>query len=303
MIRRLRMIPGISSVAVLSIAIVVLLSGCGGLAKAAPSHVTKSAFGPLVAGVAPVNGVAALRPQPMGQATLTWDPTTNNTLTVALSATGLAPANPGAYHSDPYPATLNMGSCMQPGKDGHALNAITADKYGVGNSTTAIKGVAGGIPAKGFYIALNAPSAANQQGATLACANIINPKPSTTEKQTVKAWLHGMPQGHGGEGAYGGARLTLSGTTLTVNLFLAGLVPGSKHDAHIHSGSCEKQGPVVHNLETVVADANGRAQVETTIKGVQSIPGTWYIHVHNGTDLTTQAGFQPIACGNIFTRS
>ncbi len=291
-----------SSVAILSIAIVVLLSGAGA-ARAVTLHVTKGAAVPLVSGASPVSGVAGLKPQPMGQATITWNPTSDNTLTVDLAPTGLSPANPGAYHSDPYAATLNTGSCMQPGQVAHELNAVTADKYGAGSSSTTIKGVAGGIPAKGYYIALNAPAAANQQGAMLACANIINPKPSTTEKQTVQAWLHGMPHEHGGEGAYGAARLSLDGTTLTVKVFLGGLAAGSKHDAHIHSGSCEKQGPVVHNLETIVADADGRAQVETTVKGVETIPGNWYINVHNGTDLTTQAGFEPIACGNIFTRS
>jgi hypothetical protein len=301
MIRRLRLTAGMSSVAALSIAVVVTLSG--GAARAATSHVTKNVSGPSISRVAPVNGIAALRAQPMGQANLTWDPTSANTLTVTLSATGLVPANPGAYHSGPYAATLNTGSCMQPGNVAHQLTAITADKYGAGSSTTTIKGVAGGIPARGFYLALNAPAAANQQGAMLGCATIINPTPSTTEKQTVKAWLHGMPQGHGGKGAYGAAHLSLSGTTLTVKVFLGGLVPGSKHDAHIHSGSCEKQGPVVYNLETIVADADGRAQVATTIKDVESIPGTWYINVHSGTDLTTQAGFQPVSCGNVFTRS
>ncbi len=301
MIRNLRLTPSIGSVALLGIAIVFLFSGAG-VAEAAAAHMTRSAAGPLVSGAAPAKGVAGLRPQPMGQATITWDPTSGNTLTVDISATGLSPAS-SSYHSDPYPATLNTGSCKQPGKVAHDLNAVTADKYGAGSSATAIKGVAGGIPAKGYYIALTAPAAANQQGALLACADIINPTPSTTEKQMVKTWLHGVPHEYGGEAGFGGARLTLDGTTLTVDLFIAGLAPGSKHDAHIHSGSCEKQGPVVHNLETVVADANGRAHVETTIKGVTSIPGDWYINVHNSTDLNTQAGFQPIACGNVFTRS
>src|SRR5690348_8474998 len=115
MIRRLRLTPGMSSVTILSIALVVLLSGCGA-AGAASSRVTKSAAGPLISDTSTVNGVAGLRPQPMGLATITWTPTSDNTLTVDLAPTGLAPANPGAYHSDPYAATLNTGSCQQPGK-------------------------------------------------------------------------------------------------------------------------------------------------------------------------------------------
>src|SRR5579871_3511473 len=106
MIRRLRLTSSMSSIAVLGIAIVVLLSG-GGAAQAA-ARVTKSVSGPLVAGAAPVTGVAALRAQPSGLATLTWDPAADNTLTVDLAPTGLSPANPGAYHSDPYPAELAL---------------------------------------------------------------------------------------------------------------------------------------------------------------------------------------------------
>jgi hypothetical protein len=302
MVRSWRFPPSIGNVVILSVAIVFVLSGYGGVAKAAALHPTKSASGPAASGASTLTG-AGLRPQPNGPANLTWDPTTLNTLTVTLSPTGLAPATPGAYHSAPYPASLNVGSCQQPGNVMQELDAVTADQYGAGASTTIIKGVAGGIPAKGWDIALNFPAAAHQKGGVLACANIINPLPSTSAKQTVKAWLHAMPAAEGGKAAYGKARLSLSGTTLTVNLLLGGLVPGSKHDSHIHAGSCEKQGPAVHDLETVTADAKGRAQVEMTIKGVETIPGNWYIPVHNGTDLTTQAGFEPIACGNVFTRA
>jgi hypothetical protein len=243
-----------------------------------------------------------MAPQPNGSAELTWDPGNDHTLTVALSLAGLAPMNPGSYPSAPYPATLGSGDCQHQGSMLHQLAAVTADRYGAGSSATTIKGIAGGIPARDWYIALHAPAAGNQ-GASLACANVINPKPSTTEKQSVKARLRGVPHEQGGEGAHGKARLSLSGTTLTVTLSLVGLAPGSHHDAHIHSGSCAKQGPVVHPLETVVADSSGRAQVVTTIQGVQAISDNWYIHVHNGTDLKTQAGYQPIACGDVFVRS
>jgi hypothetical protein len=185
----------------------------------------------------------------------------------------------------------------------HKLDAVTADQYGAGNSATTMKGVEGGIPARDWHIALRAPAAANQQGTVLACAPVLNPNASTTQKQTVKTILHGMAVGHNGQGAAGAAKLTLTGTTLTVTVALAGMAPGSKHDAHIHSGSCAKQGPIVHPLKTITADADGRANVETTIQGVKSIPADWYINIHDGTDLNSQEGFQPIACGNVFAHS
>ncbi len=307
MMRTSRLTHSVGSVALLGVAIVLFLSGCGGTAQSV-------AFQP-GATVPSVMGIALMTPQPSGSADLTWDPTNNDTLTVALSVTGLAPRNPSSYPSAPYPATLGMGSCKTQGAVTHQLTAVAADQFGAGASASTIRGVAGGIPAKDWYIALRSPAPADH-GAVLACANVINPTPSTTQRQTVTARLHGMPHDMsdmgddmgddmmgGGAGAHGMARLELSGTTLTVTLYIAGLAPGSHHEAHIHTGSCARQGPVAHDLNEVVADADGHAQVKTTLQNVQSIPGNWYIHVHTGTNLRTQAGYQPIACGDVFTRS
>ena len=302
MLHRLRLTSSIGTSIVLGVAIIVLLSGCGGAAKANALPLTQGVPAQTPSPTPTAVGVAPLLPQPLGPATLTWDPTNGNTLTVNLSVTGLAPASPANYASAPYPAEIGSGSCQQPGKVVHQLNAVTADQYGAANSTTTIKGVTGGIPAKDWYVALRAPAAANQQATLLACGPVLNPTPSTTEKQTVKTVLHGMVL-RGGEAAAGAAKLVLNGTTLTVTVAIAGLAPGSKHDAHIHSGSCAKQGPVVYPLETITADANGRANVVTTIHGVKAISNDWYVHIHNGTDLTTQAGYQPIACGNVLAHS
>jgi hypothetical protein len=50
----------------------------------------------------------------------------------------------------------------------------------------------------------------------------------------------------------------------------------------------------------VVADASGKSISTTTIKNVSSIPGKgWYVNVHYSTNLTTQTGFDPIACGDV----
>jgi len=68
----------------------------------------------------------------------------------------------------------------------------------------------------------------------------------------------------------------------------------------IHAGSCESQGAVVYPLKTVVSDALGKANVTTTIANVSSIPSSgWYVNVHHSTDISTQTGFDPIACGNV----
>ncbi len=53
-------------------------------------------------------------------------------------------------------------------------------------------------------------------------------------------------------------------------------------------------------LNNVVADGNGNATVTTVVNDVEFIPTTgWYLNVHRSTNLSTQTGFDPIACGNI----
>lgn len=300
MLHQLHLISYQNRLTALSVALLFFLSGCGGVAQGAALQPTSTPSAPAATNTPTAIGYAVLAPQPSGTATLTWDPAGNHALTVTLAVIGLAPAHPSSYQSAPYPAVIGMGTCQQRGSVVNDLTPVTADQYGAGTSTTAIQGVTGGIPTKGWFLALQSPGAANQR-AVLACTNILNPTASPTSKQTVKMNLPGLTHDQGGQAALGKARLVLSGTTLTVTLTLDNLAPGSQHEAHIHAGTCAKQGPVVHPLPTVKADASGRAQVKAVIQNVQSIPGDWYIHVHNGAEVTTQMGYQPITCGDIFT--
>ncbi len=88
---------------------------------------------------------------------------------------------------------------------------------------------------------------------------------------------------------------------LTVNILLLGLVPDSKHPAHIHVGSCAKAGNVVYPLQDVIADETGSGSSTSVIKNVtDGIPTTgWYINVHNGPGMSPENQFAPISCGNI----
>lgn len=299
MVHRLRLTRSYGSFALLGVVIVFLLSACS-TAKGAAQQPTATAPA-ATATVAPTAvGYALLKPQPSGEADLTWDPATDNTLTVDLAVAGLAPANAAAYKSAAYPVTISGGTCQQPGNVIHQLGDINADQGGAAKGTTAIKGVEGGIPAKGWNVIIHAPGGtAAKPGAALGCAPVLNPNAPATEKQSVKALFFDMSQMHNGVGTYGKAKLTLTGTTLLVEVALIGLAPGSKHDAHIHSGTCQAQGPVVHPLNVITADSSGKADVKTTIEGVNAIPPDWYINIHNGTDLNTQAGFDPVACGDV----
>lgn len=109
-------------------------------------------------------------------------------------------------------------------------------------------------------------------------------------------------------GRSGHAQLTYNPATkqLTVSVFMSGLAAGSRHAAHIHSGSCQVQGPVVYMLPDLVADAAGVASVKTTFSITSPPPATgWYVNVHDGNmnDILQngQPGplFQPLACGDV----
>jgi hypothetical protein len=129
----------------------------------------------------------------------------------------------------------------------------------------------------------------------LAACSPVNNSVTANQSVTASATLKHGPTGR--------ADLAWdpSSQTLMVELSMTGLAPNSRHPAHIHAGSCRNAGKVVYPLQDVVADAHGVATVTTTISNVMSgIPATgWYINVHNGPELTSEAESMPIACGEV----
>jgi Cu/Zn superoxide dismutase len=84
--------------------------------------------------------------------------------------------------------------------------------------------------------------------------------------------------------------------TTKVSLMLSGMVAGSKHAAHIHTGSCVNQGGVAVPLPDVVAGADGSGSSEKVIQ-TGSIPAAAYVNVHQkGSDEGVGGG---ISCGDI----
>jgi hypothetical protein len=207
---------------------------------------------------------------------------------------GLAP-------NSTHPSHIHTGSCSNQGNVIYPLQNIAVDAHGVGMATTMVS-VPNGIPASGWYVNVhNGPGLSpSDQFLPIVCGDVSNSNTSTTAPQSVHLTLSAAPGASAGETVSGTAQLSLTGTTLTVTLTLSGLEPNSAHAAHIHAGSCESQGAVVYPLTSVVADASGNATVMTTINNVSSIPSSgWYVNVHHSTALSTQTGFDPIACGNV----
>jgi hypothetical protein len=95
--------------------------------------------------------------------------------------------------------------------------------------------------------------------------------------------------------------------TVSVTVDAFGLSPGA-HAAHIHSGTCASQGPVVDMLQDFTAGADGVISHETrTVTGVTAFPATgWYLNLHQGDSASIlDAGgqptifFRPLLCADL----
>jgi Cu/Zn superoxide dismutase len=289
----------------------LILAGCGGKSatnttasvnNGLSQHATAS---PSVSAGA-TKATATLKRQPVGNANLSWDPT-DHMLTAQLMLTGLAPSSVHPVHIDEGSCSSRSSSTPSSGngtstatKALYPLVNATADSHGVINTSSKVS-VPTGIPAKSWYLEVyNGPGlSAADQAMPIACGDIVNHDTSLRSSQSAQVPLQ-APANAANQDAQGTAHLSLSGHTLTVQLTVTGLAPKTQHMVHIHSGKCASQGSVVYPLTTLSADASGKATSTTTIQNVTSIPATgWYVNVHNGTDLSTQTGFDPITCGDV----
>jgi hypothetical protein len=242
---------------------------------------------------------ATLRHEPQGTAVVMWHPA-GATLTVTVSLTGLAP-------SSAHTARLRCAACS-PTQAGSlvALDTVTADQFGDATSTTTIPGVVHGIPAHGWVIdVLNGATLTDPRAAVrIATGDISNPQAFTHQPQKVVVALHGTSDAN--QSAYGVSRLWIAHDTLFVSIALNGLAPGSLHAAHVHLGSCARQGPVAYGFDDLKADSSGRANVTMRFAHVSSIPQQgWYVNIHDGpmAQLANPLAFDPIACGNVVAHS
>jgi len=95
--------------------------------------------------------------------------------------------------------------------------------------------------------------------------------------------------------------------TLTVTVNASGLTPGP-HAAHIHDGTCERQGPVEYMLTDLVANGQGKVTdaVRVFTNVTTPIPASgWYLNIHQGNskDILIKGNptiyFRPLLCANI----
>ncbi|MHB8512253.1 MAG: CHRD domain-containing protein [Actinomycetota bacterium] len=234
---------------------------------------------------------ATLAHVPVGSLTLLWTAKTKSLVLKGI-LTGLAP-------NSTHPMHIHAGSCEQQGGVIHPLPNLVANGTGVAifNDKLTLKTA---VPAKGWYVNVHTgPTIVNaQQFRPIACVDLA-PLPARSGTQEFSKAFSALPGL--GNNASGSAKITYSTTskTLTVVLTLKGLDPNSLHASHIHSGSCAAQGKVVYPLKNVKADSKGNATVTTTLQNVDAPTGPLYVNVHNTTNLATQIGFTPVACGDV----
>jgi CHRD domain len=186
---------------------------------------------------------------------------------------------------------------------------ITADSAGaVVHQTVTSTPAPAGIPNGALSIHL-APSSElgrpGQLGYTpIACADIPAATPAAGP---VTLPLRAAPTNQ--TTPAGTVTLTYDPThhSLHVDLTATGLPAKSAHTAHIHSGACTAQGPVVHPLPDLQADGHGSASLSKSIdKVTQPPPPTGlYVNVHRGPAAEILDNnqptllFAPILCANV----
>jgi hypothetical protein len=140
-----------------------------------------------------------------------------------------------------------------------------------------------------FHLDVVAGGSAPIAGQELACAAVRSP---SVPLAVLDPYDRASGEAH--------LRYDRSTRVLEVVVVVDGLVPGSHHPNHIHTGQCEEEGPVRDVLAPIDADAHGHASVTTRIPESDGIRrGAWYIAVHHGPQLGTQEQYAVIACGNV----
>lgn len=271
------------------------IAACGGSSGSTTGTQTTTAGSSTAAGLS--RATVALRHVPNGEATLALDAATR-TLTVEVRLTGLAP-------NSVHPAHIHSGLCEKQGAVEYGLNNVQADGHGVADTVTAVANVKESvIPDGAWYINVhNGPSLTpDAQFEPIVCGDVANPgRGAHVAVRLQQGPPPTSPPGSPDQTATGTATLTVAGGALRVVLDVTGLKPSSSHAVHIHLGSCASQGPVIHPLPSLTADAGGHATLTATVSNVGSIPsGTWYLNIHRTTAVTAgQTDFDPILCGDI----
>jgi hypothetical protein len=239
----------------------------------------------------PVVRHLTLKPMPYG--TVTFSRGHGGHLTVRLDMAGLTPGSAHAVQlMRPHSATpVSFGT-------------LTANRVGEADATLNSTHT-GGIPSGTMLVIRNGTTSGGVPGEPIAEAAARVPSPAvkiTAAEVSPTGVRYGTPQGT--------ATITYNpdARTLTVVVNASGLTPGA-HAAHIHTGSCQSQGPVKYMLMDYLANAHGKIVNESrTVSDVKTPipPSGWYFNLHEGThtNILSSNGmptifFRPLLCSPI----
>jgi Cu/Zn superoxide dismutase len=285
--------------------VAAIVGACGSNSTSSGTSSSATSPSPTSAGQAATTAAAGpgqiivpLGNEPSGTVTLNWDPQTKF-IAAKLQMVGLTPGSTHAMH-------IHQGNCVDQGDVLVPFLDVTADDLGTINTTVMSAQPSETGLAAGTLLNIHlapAPemgSPGSQTYMPISCAD-INPAASTTLQMAPLPQFGDHPQSQ--------AILNYDPTakTLTVTARATGLVAGSTHAVHIHSGSCDSQGEVKYPLNDLVAKPDGVAETTTVIQNVDQAPPAsgWYVNVHLGgheqieKDSKPTLYFAPILCGNV----
>lgn len=238
-------------------------------------------------------------PTPLGampSGSVTLHRTSSGNLAISMSALGLTP---GSAHT----VALSTGRCNAT-SGGSAVRRVQADASGQLQSGFQVSRRQSANAAS-VSLLLGTPASSGggvNPDRPIACANI----PQSLKGNVQLALRSTLGWGSQLSGSFT-VTYDAAAQSLTVDVSARGFVPGSSHAAHIHEGSCQKQGAVVYMLTDLVANASGTIHATRTVTGVSTAPPAsgWYLNIHLGNSNQILAGgnptlaFQPLLCGDV----
>jgi hypothetical protein len=238
-------------------------------------------------------------PTPLGSipsGTVTLHRAHGGRLGVALDAFGLTPASS-------HEVVVSSSTCGA-AAGGAGVSVVSADSSGRLRAHFNVSRHRGGR--RGSILVLLGTERSSGGGANpnqpIACVNIPQPLRGVARLalKSKLGWASHL------SGSYT-MTYDASAETLTVAVSARGFVPASSHAAHIHTGSCQRQGAVVYMLQDLVADASGDIHAVRMLTGITSPPPAsgWYLNIHLGNSNQILANgnptlaFQPLLCADV----
>jgi hypothetical protein len=243
-----------------------------------------------------------LAPMPNGTVTVTRNE--DGTVTAHVSATGLTP---GSTHLVEIDSDGSTGPVLR-------LGSLQADPTGRIDADVTSTGTIAALPDGSRFVirlGVSGNGSNGSNGDAVAAEPIAEsaalpdqPNGTVSTLRAVNVSSDGTDLGP----LSGNATVVYDPTaqTLTVTLDATGLGAGN-HAAHIHTGSCQSQGPVQYMLADFTADADGNVVNQTrTVTGVTQplTSGAWYLNLHEGdmnsilVNGTPALAFRPLLCAN-----